>query len=127
MAFGGRSKRGLKEGNTLSNHFIPTLLAAIALNVVFLIQKFTRPIIEKYKIYPFLKTSISCSCSMSNIRQYIYNVIKQYQIDVKKYVSSSSDVKCKKSNGKIEHITRKGIFQYLCMNGELTKEKVDKS
>ena len=54
-----------------------------------------------------------CSCSMSNIRQYIYNVIKQYQIDVKKYVSSSSDVKCKKSNGKIEHITRKGIFQYL--------------
>ena len=24
-----------------------------------------------------------CSCSTSNIRQYIYNVIKQYQIDVK--------------------------------------------
>lgn len=63
-----------------------------------------------------------CSCSTSNIRQYIYNVIKQYQIDVKKYVSSSSDIKFKKSNKKIEHITRKGIFQYLWMNGELTKE-----
>lgn len=64
---------------------------------------------------------LGCDCGEGNIRQYIRSIVKQYQLEVKKYVSSSHDTTRLKQK-KTDYITRKGIFQYLWLNGELTKE-----
>lgn len=60
-------------------------------------------------------------CSIGNIRQYIGTIIIQYQLDVNKYVSSSVN-EADKPKMKTDYISRKGIFQYLWLNGELTSE-----
>lgn len=63
--------------------------------------------------------TLGVSCCLGNIRMYVASVIKQYGLDVTKYVSSG----CKYTaveKSKTEYITRKGIFNYLWMNGELT-------
>lgn len=57
----------------------------------------------------------------SNIRQYIYTVIKQHQIKVKKYVSSTQETTHMQKK-KTDYITRKGIFRYLWLDGKLTSE-----
>lgn len=64
---------------------------------------------------------LGCDCGEGNIRQYIHSIITQYQIEVKKYVSSSHNMASTKQK-KADYITRKGIFQYLWLNGELTME-----
>ncbi len=62
-----------------------------------------------------------CDCGMGNARQYVHSVVVQYQLDVNKYVSSTHN-NPKSPNTKRDYITRKGIFQYLWLNGELTAE-----
>ena len=64
---------------------------------------------------------LGCDCGEGNIRQYIRSIATQYQLEVKKYVSSSHDTTRTKQK-KTDYITRKGIFQYLWLNGELTIE-----
>ena len=59
--------------------------------------------------------------SFGNIRQYVASIKKEYQIDVNKYVSCTGEI-AKFQKKKVDYITRKGIFQYLWMNGELTSE-----
>lgn len=56
---------------------------------------------------------------LGNIKQYISSVRKEYQIEVNKYVSGTGE-KNKSQKKKMEYVTRKGIFQYLWMNGNLT-------
>jgi hypothetical protein len=64
------------------------------------------------------------SCSLGNIRLYVISVAKQYQLNVTKYVSSSNEYVADQQV-KTEYITRKGIFNYLWMNGELTSNHHD--
>ncbi len=68
-----------------------------------------------------LVMELGCDCGMGNIRQYVHSIVVQYQLDVNKYVSSTHN-KQKSPNPKPDYITRKGIFQYLWFNGELTSE-----
>lgn len=65
---------------------------------------------------------LGCNCGIGNVRQYIYSVVAQYQLNAKKYVSCSANNPSDTQKGNTEYITRKGIFQYLWMNGELTNE-----
>ena len=58
---------------------------------------------------------------IGNIKQYIASVRKEYQIEVNKYISCARE-KVKHQKKRVDYITRKGIFQYLWMNGELTSE-----
>lgn len=58
---------------------------------------------------------------MENIRSYVISVVNQYQLNVTKYISSPNG-SIPAAKVKAEHITRKGIFNYLWMNGELTSE-----
>ena len=60
----------------------------------------------------------------SNARYYMCHLIKEYNINVKKY-SSEVDTGAIGNNpvstgAAYEYITRKGLFQYLWMDGELT-------
>lgn len=60
-----------------------------------------------------------CDCGTGNVWQYIMSVARQYQIQVIKYVLLSNT--SNQANGrKRDYITKKGIFQYLWLNGELT-------
>lgn len=68
-----------------------------------------------------LVMELSCNCGKGNVRQYVHSVVIQYQLDVNKYVSSSRN-NPQNQNSKPDYITRKGIFQYLWLNGELTSE-----
>lgn len=61
------------------------------------------------------------NCGSSNIRQYIGSVIKEYQLKINKYISSS-EIPAYQNKKKSDYITRKGIFQYLWMNEKLTVE-----
>ena len=62
---------------------------------------------------------LGCGCGEDNVLQYIHTIVIQHKIEVNKYVSSShGTVKSKKT----DYITRKGIFRYLWLNGELTSE-----
>lgn len=63
--------------------------------------------------------NLGASCSLGNIRLYITSVVKQYRLDVTKYVSSSCEYTATEKP-KADYITRKGIFNYLWMNGDLT-------
>lgn len=63
--------------------------------------------------------AITC---IGNIRSYVISVVKQYHLNVTKYVSSPSG-SIATAEIKAEHITRKGIFNYLWMRGELTSEQ----
>lgn len=65
---------------------------------------------------------LGCDCGLNNIRQYVHSIVIQYQLDVKKYVSCSDSNKTESKQSKTEYLTRKGIFQYLWLNGELTSE-----
>lgn len=65
---------------------------------------------------------LGCDCGFNNIRQYVHSVVIQYQLDVKKYVSCSGNNAAENKQAQTEYITRKGIFQYLWLNGELTSE-----
>ena len=67
-----------------------------------------------------MELGITATC-FGNIRQYVASVKKEYQIDVNKYVSCTGE-KNKLQKKKVDYITRKGIFQYLWMKGELTSE-----
>lgn len=55
----------------------------------------------------------------SNARMYLRKLISINKLDVSKYVSTEKGSSKKKTINK-KYITRKGIFQYLWMNGELT-------
>lgn len=61
--------------------------------------------------------------SASNARQYISSVVKQYSLEITKYSSLSPKENENAGNvekPKVDYITRKGIFNYLWMNCELT-------
>lgn len=66
-----------------------------------------------------LVMELGCDCGIGNVRQYVHSVAIQYQLDVNKYVSSTCT---EPQNPKPDYITRKGIFRYLWLNGELTSE-----
>lgn len=66
-----------------------------------------------------------CNCGVGNVRQYVHSVVAQYQLDAKKYVSCSVSNTSTIQKTKTDYITRKGIFQYLWMNWELTKAHYD--
>lgn len=68
-----------------------------------------------------LVMDLGCACGNGNVRQYVHSVAVQYQIDVNKYVSSSHETAQSKKT-KTDYITRKGIFQYLWLNGDITLE-----
>ena len=68
-----------------------------------------------------LVMDLGCACGNGNVRQYIHSVVMQYQIDVNKYVSSSHE-NAQSKKKKTDYITRKGIFQYLWLNGDLSSE-----
>lgn len=61
----------------------------------------------------------------SNARDYMIRVIKEYNIHVNKYCSSKNTKGLKnnyRSTGaKFDYITRKGLFQHLWMNSQLTE------
>ena len=66
-----------------------------------------------------LVMDLGCGCGEGNVLQYIHTIVIQHKIEVNKYVSSShGTVKSKKT----DYITRKGIFRYLWLHGELTSE-----
>jgi hypothetical protein len=67
-----------------------------------------------------MELGVTTTC-FGNIRQYVASIKKEYQIDVNKYVSCTGE-KNKPQKKKVDYITRKGIFQYLWMNGELTSK-----
>lgn len=61
--------------------------------------------------------------STSNARQYISSVVKQYNLEIAKYRSLSpkeSENAANVEKPKVDYITRKGVFNYLWMNCELT-------
>lgn len=62
---------------------------------------------------------LGVSCGLGNIRLYVFSVAKQYQLEVTKYVSSNGGYAASEKV-RAEYITRKGIFNHLWMNGELT-------
>lgn len=65
------------------------------------------------------------SKSKGNATQFISSVAKRYGLKVMKYRSICNDTVQNEATGSIErheHITRKGIFNYLWMGGELTEE-----
>ena len=62
-----------------------------------------------------------CNTDLGNVRQYVASVIKQYQINVSKYISSTGE-KMKSKKKKVDYVSRKAIFQYLWLNGELAQE-----
>ena len=61
----------------------------------------------------------------SNAREYIRRIIKEYNIPVNKYCCSSNTEALKNNSGStgpdFDYITRKGLFQHLWMNGQLTE------
>lgn len=61
----------------------------------------------------------------SNARDYMLRMIRAHHINVNKYCSSENTKVMKKTSGstgtKFDYITRKGIFQYLWMDGQLTE------
>jgi len=61
----------------------------------------------------------------SNARGYMLQVIKEYNIHVNKYCSAENTKALKNNSGstgtKFDYITRKGLFQHLWMNAELTE------
>lgn len=61
----------------------------------------------------------------SNARMYLHKFIKINRLEVSKYVSTEKDSPQKETINK-KYITRKGIFQYLWMNGELTADHHEK-
>lgn len=66
-----------------------------------------------------LVMDLGCDCGEGNVLHYIHTIVIQHKIEVNKYVSSShGTVQSKKT----DYITRKGIFQYLWLHGELTSE-----
>ena len=67
-----------------------------------------------------MELGVTTTC-FENIRQYVASIKKEYQIDVNKYVSCIGE-KTKPEKKKVNYITRKGIFQYLWMNGKLIWE-----
>lgn len=67
-----------------------------------------------------MELGVTTTC-LGNIRQYVASIKKEYQIDVNKYVSCTGEKNTPKKK-KEDYITRKGIFQYLWMDGELTSE-----
>lgn len=64
---------------------------------------------------------LGCDYGFRYIRQYIHSLVTQYQIEINRYISSTHNRK-NSQNSKTIYITRKGIFQYLWLNGELTTE-----
>ena len=70
-----------------------------------------------------MELGVTATC-FGNIRLYVASIKKEYQIDVNKYVSYPEET-AKFQKKKADYITRKGIFQYLWMNGELTSEHHD--
>lgn len=68
-----------------------------------------------------LVIGLGCDYGLRYIRQYIHSLVIQYQLDINKYISSIHNRKIPQ-NSKPAYITRKGIFQYLWLNGELTSE-----
>jgi len=65
--------------------------------------------------------NLGATAGVGNIRSYVISVVNQYQLNVTKYISSPNG-SIPAAKVKAEHITRKGIFNYLWMNGELTSE-----
>ena len=65
--------------------------------------------------------NLGATTGVGNIRSYVISVVNQYQLNVTKYISSPNG-SIPAAKVKAEHITRKGIFNYLWMNGELTSE-----
>ena len=64
--------------------------------------------------------------TFTNARSFICKVAAANDLEIRKYSNGSSkynDDESKKMD--IDYITRKGIFQYLWMNGELTQEHRD--
>lgn len=61
--------------------------------------------------------------SESNARIYIQHLIREYQLDVNKYCSSetSTAIKGGAASKKYDYITRKGVFQHIWMDQDLTE------
>lgn len=58
----------------------------------------------------------------TNARQYICKVATENNLEIRKYCNGSKKYNADGSPKRdIDHITRKGIFNYLWMNGELTQ------
>lgn len=67
-----------------------------------------------------LKAS-GCNCTISNIRQFITKVAHEHGLEIAKYCRTSSKYDQEgKPLPKKDYITRKGIFNHLWMNKELT-------
>lgn len=60
--------------------------------------------------------------TFANARQYICKVAAENNLEIRKYCNSSAKYNADGSKKiEIDYITRKGIFNYLWMNGELTQ------
>ena len=68
-----------------------------------------------------LVIKLGCDYGFRYIRQYIHSLVIQCQIEINRYISSTHNRKNSQKQKKI-YITRKGIFQYLWLNGELSIE-----
>lgn len=61
--------------------------------------------------------------TLSNIRDFIRRITKEYRLEISKYNNATSNYADDRSRKKqTDFITRKGIFNYLWMNGELTEK-----
>lgn len=72
-----------------------------------------------------LKAS-GCSCTISNIRQFVAKLAKEHGIQIAKYCRTSPNYdQDGKPVPKMDYITRKGIFNHLWMKVDLTSSHRD--
>ena len=71
-------------------------------------------------------TTMGYTGSITNARQYICTVAEQFGLDISKYSNTHAKYDADgNAKPKVDYITRKGIFNYLWMNGKLTKPHHD--
>lgn len=71
-------------------------------------------------------TTMGYTGTITNARQYIRTVADQFGLDISKYSNTHAKYDADgNAKPKVDYITRKGIFNYLWMNGELTREHHD--
>ena len=71
-------------------------------------------------------TSLGYTGTISNARQYICTVALRYGMEISKYSNTQARYNDDgNAKTKLDYITRKGIFNYLWMNAELTKTHHD--
>lgn len=61
-------------------------------------------------------------CTSTNIRSYIKSIAEKYGLEISKYCNTAPRYdSAGEKKPKADYLTRKGIFNYLWMNGELTE------